>query len=99
MMTNKYKLKLFITFLKQENIYEEYLKSLNNGKNYRELIHCESNATDFIVNQIKKQPYNLISSAFAWYLNRYSHINWATVSLKWRAYYINNIGEEKLKKD
>lgn len=98
-MTNKHKLKIFIIFLKQENIYREYLKGLNNGKEYRKFFYCESNATDFIVNKISKQPFNLISSAFDWSSNRYPHINWGAVSLKWRDYYINNIGEEKLKKD
>ena len=73
MMTNKNKLKLFITFLKQENIYKEYLKSLNSGKYYRELINCESNATDFIVNKISEHPFNLINSAFNWFSNRYPH--------------------------
>lgn len=91
MVTNKNKLKLFITFLKQEKIYKEYLKSLNNGKNYREVIHCESNATDFIVNKISEQPFRLINSAFDWYLNRYPHIDWCVVSLKWVNYYKNNI--------
>ena len=99
MMTNKNKLKLFITFLKQERIYKEYLKSLNNGKNYRELINCESNATDFIVNQISKRPFYMINSAFEWSSNRYPHIDWCAISLKWVDYYRNNIGEEKLKKD
>lgn len=91
MMTNKNKLKLFITFLKQENIYKEYLKSLNNGKNYRELIHCESNATDFIVNKISERPFYLINSAFKWSSNHYPYIDWSVVSLKWVDYYKNNI--------
>ena len=82
MMTNKNKLKLFITFLKQENIYKEYLKSLNNGKNYREVIDCESNVTDFIVKKISELPFHLISSAFNWSSNSYPHIDWYVVSLK-----------------
>lgn len=98
-MTNKNKLKLFIIFLRQEKIYKEYLKGLNNGENHRKLLHCESNATDFIVNKISKLPFNLINSAFDWYSNRYPHINWSAVSLKWVDYYKNNIGEAKLKKD
>ena len=90
-MTNKNKLKLFITFLKQENIYKEYLKNLNNGKNFRKLIHCEPNATDFIVNKISERPFLLIDSAFNWTSNYYPHINWYAVSLKWIDYYKNNI--------
>lgn len=82
MTTNKNKLKLFITFLKQEKIYKEFLKSLNNGKNYRELINCEANATDFIVNKISDFPFYLISYAFEWSSNRYPHIDWCDISLK-----------------
>lgn len=91
MMTNKTKLKLFIAFLKQEKIFKEYLKGLNNGENYRKSIHCEPNATDFIVNKISELPFRLVNSAFDWYSNRYQDIDWYAISKKWVDYYKNHM--------
>lgn len=67
-MKNKYLLKKFIGFLKQKEIYDDYLYALSKGEYYR--FNYNKNwikAENFIIESIQCDPSDLISMAFDWH--------------------------------
>ena len=83
-MNNKIILKLFIKFLRRENIYEDYIEGLKKGASYR--ANCsrirECDDLKWLVKTIKSCPQNLIEDAFSW--TRYTHVDWISINEKWR---------------
>jgi hypothetical protein len=83
-MNNKKILKLFITFLRKENIYKDYIEGLKRGANYR--ANCsrmrERDELEWLVKTIKFCPQNLIVDAFSW--NYYNAEDWLSINDKWR---------------
>ena len=66
-MKNRKILKLFIAFLKQKEIYDEYLNCLSNGAKFRSYIRNDfADPIAFLAYTVKREPYNLINSAFNW---------------------------------
>ena len=69
-MTNKkIILKTFISFLKKNNVLNEYYVALKHGEDYRfgyaQNKHC-LDENEFIVEYVKKNPSLLIMDAFRW---------------------------------
>ena len=91
-MNNKKILKLFITFLRRENIYKDYIKGLKRGASYRAncSIMRERDELEWLVKTIKSCPQNLIEDAFSW--SCYNHeemrgcdeLDWISINEKWR---------------
>ena len=81
-MNEKYVLKLFIQFLKNNNAYEEYILRLNFHKGGKE------ESINYIVRQCKTKPLDLIINAFPWisikHLN--SKIKWSDLHRQWCFY-------------
>lgn len=66
-MRNRKILKLFITFLKQKEVYYEYLNCLSNGAKFRNYIRNDfEDPTIFLTHTVKCEPFNLITCAFNW---------------------------------
>lgn len=66
-MKNKYILKLFIAFLKQNGVYGAYLYALSKGELYRFNYNKKwIRPENFIIETIQHSPSNLISHAFDW---------------------------------
>jgi hypothetical protein len=85
-MKNKRILKEFISFLKHESVYTEYVNELEKGETYRfnHAIIKEKNELKWLINTIKKYPENLISDAFAWpFTIDDKCIDWMEISDKW----------------
>ena len=83
-MNNKIILKLFIKFLRRENIYEDYIEGLKRGASYR--ANCsrmrERDELEWLVKTIKVCPQNLIEDAFSWPC--YTLVDWVSINEKWR---------------
>lgn len=83
-MKNKYILKLFIAFLKQNGVYDEYLYALSKGEYYRFKYNKKLvNPISFIIQKIKHNPYELITDAFDWYDSKYSASVWWVLNNEW----------------
>lgn len=65
-MKNKYILKLFIAFLKQNEVYNDYLYALSKGELFRYRIRQKIRPENFISETIKCNPDALIQYAFDW---------------------------------
>ena len=66
-MESKKNLKLFISFLKKQKVYEQYLDALIKDTHYRKSIGEKSNPIYFIVSCIKNNCMGrLINSGFEW---------------------------------
>lgn len=79
-MKYKYILRIFITFLKRENVYDQYIDALINDKHYRQKI----SPSLFIAHHVKYSPQNLIASAFDWSTYQNTIVGWAYIDEKWR---------------
>jgi hypothetical protein len=86
-MKEHYILKLFIKFLKENNVYEEYLIRLNSSKGGKE------KSIKYIVKQCKYQPLDLIMDAFPWISlnNINSKLKWSDLHREWYFYYLNKM--------
>ena len=84
-MKNKYILKLFIAFLKQNKAYNEYLYALSKGELFRyELNKKWIRPENFISETIKCEPDNLILNAFDWESNsNLSQETWWILNDEW----------------
>ncbi len=85
-MKNKQLLKEFISFLRHENVYTEYVNELKKGESYRS--NCatiqEENELEWLINTIKKCPENLILDAFSWpYTISDNCIDWMEINDNW----------------
>lgn len=82
---NKFFLKEFFKFLKNNTLLEAYLKNVDCEKAYqfRRRYECQISATDFIIDILKKNPYNLILYAFDWESTDEGYAFWDSVSSKW----------------
>lgn len=78
-MKEQYILKLFIKFLKKNNVYEEYILRLNSHKGGKE------ESINYIVLICKTKPLELIISAFPWFSLKdiNSKIKWGDLHRKW----------------
>lgn len=83
-MESKKNLKLFISFLKKQKVYEQYLDALIKDTHYRKSIGEKSNPIYFIVSCIKNNCMGrLINCAFEWGKANYPNIDWCYISTKW----------------
>lgn len=83
-MESKKNLKLFISFLKKQKVYEQYLDALINDTHYRKSIGEQSNPIYFIVSCIKNNRMGrLINCGFEWGKAYYPNIVWYYISNKW----------------
>ena len=91
-MKEQYILKLFIKFLKKNNVYEEYILSLKSHKGGKE------ESINYIVLKCKNKPLDLIISAFPWFSlkNINSKIKWSDLHRQWCFYFLGNT--KKIKK-
>lgn len=74
-------LKAFIAFLKKNNVYNEYLSSLEDGYDYRLEHKKATNEKQYIINTVTTKPYRLILDAFKW--SDYSQVKWSDLSDEW----------------
>ena len=83
-MNNKKILKLFLTFLRREHIYKDYIEGLKRGASYR--ANCsrmrERDELEWLVKTIKVCPQNLIEDVFSW--TCYNAEDWININEKWR---------------
>lgn len=72
-------LKLFLTFLKKNNVLEEYIKNLECDK------VGKNESINFIVSCCKYQPSNLLIHAFVWREFRLKNksFTWSDLHRKW----------------
>lgn len=98
-MESKKKLKLFISFLKKQKVYEQYLDALIKDTHYRKSIGEQSNPIYFIVSCIKDNCMGrLINCGFEWAKANYPNIDWFFISNKWEDFRLSNIKKNKMKK-
>lgn len=91
-MESKKNLKLFITFLKKQKVYEQYLDALIKDTHYRKSIGEQSNPIYFIASCIKNNRMGrLINCAFEWGNANYPNIDWYYISYKWEDFRPSNI--------
>lgn len=83
MMSKQNLLKLFIKFLKYHQVYDSYVLRLINTKGYKI-------SQNFIIRTIKKEPENLIMSAFLWVTPKNQKITWSQLHSKWEKILENN---------
>ena len=83
MMSKQKILKLFIKFLKYHQVYDSYVLRLINTKGYKI-------SQNFIIRTIKKEPENLIVSAFFWITPKNQKITWSQLHSKWEKILENN---------
>lgn len=91
-MKEKYTLKLFIGFLKKNNIYDAYIKSLIEY-NSSKLI----NPTYFIIRTVKVRPMCLIADAFDWSSCKCCNKKWFDLHMEWWTLY-NKLFNKKTKR-
>lgn len=86
---NKLCLKEFFKFLKNNKLLETYVKNVDCEKAYqfRRRYEFQISAIDFIIDFLKKNPYNLIMCAFEWESTDEGHSFWEIASIKWCNYY------------
>lgn len=83
MMSKQKLLKLFIKFLKYHQVYDSYVLRLINTKGYKM-------SQNFIIRTIKKEPENLIMSAFLWVTPKNQKITWSQLHSEWNKILENN---------
>lgn len=85
---NKLYLKEFIRFLKSNNLIEKYLKNVDceKAKQFRRGYNFQFSTLDFIIDILKKNPYNLILYAFDWTSTDEGYAFWESVSFRWCHY-------------
>ena len=90
---NKFFLKEFFKFLKNNTLLEAYLKNVDCEKAYqfRRRYECQISATDFIIDILKKNPHNLIVYAFDWTSTDEGYDFWESVSIRWCHYFKKNV--------
>ena len=88
-MNDKKILKQFISFLKKERVFKEYIKDLQQGKWYRlrSALIREENELEWLVKTVKVCPEYLIVDAFSWGGSKI--VNWGELDLKWKGF-VNN---------
>jgi hypothetical protein len=88
-MKNKYILKLFIYFLKKNNVYYQFLYNLNIDVLFRrKLIQIEkidlTNLVDYVVYMIKCNPKRIFNDSFSWFhTNEINSKKWCKLHLEW----------------
>ena len=78
-MKERYVLKLFIGFLKQNKVYNEFIKSL---LEYNKSISMEDPLL-FIIKTIKTKPRTIIANAFDWSSCKYCPHKWFDLHFQW----------------
>lgn len=78
-MKAKFILKLFLTFLKKNNVLEEYVKNLEHDKGGK------NESIKFIVSYCNYQPSNLLMHAFVWrgFSLKNKGFTWGDLHRKW----------------
>lgn len=88
-MESKKNLKLFITFLKKQKVYKQYLDALIKDTHYRN--GEQKNPIDFIVSCIKNNRMDrLINCGFEWGKANYQNIDWYFIANKWEDFRASN---------
>lgn len=88
-MKNKYILKLFISFLKKNNVYYNFLYNLDIDVLFRQkLIRFKkidlTNPVDYVVYTIKCNPEMIFNDAFNWSCtNGINREKWSKLHLEW----------------
>lgn len=79
------RLKLFINFLKKNNVYEKYILNLTNKSSifYRELLNLPKTPDIFISNLIEKRPEELINLSFNWSSTKEGAHFWEVLHYSW----------------
>ena len=78
---HRFILKMFIAFLKKNDVYNEYLSNLEDGFYYRHKHKKAINEKQYIIDTITTKPYRLILDAFNWAND--NKVNWDDVSSEW----------------
>ena len=88
-MKDKKIMKEFISFLKKERVFEEYVNKLQQGNWYRlrAALIREENELIWLVNTVKSCPQNLIIDAFSWGSSKIN--NWGELDAKWKDFVYN----------
>lgn len=96
-MKNKYILKLFIAFLKQNEAYNEYLYALSKGEFFRYCLNKKwISPENFISETIKYEPHALIQYAFDWESNsKLSQETWWMLNDEWEDLIYNKFKLQK----
>jgi hypothetical protein len=88
-MKNKFILKLFISFLKKNDVYYNFLYNLETDVLYRsKLIRFSkidlTNPVDYVVHTIKCNPAMIFNNAFNWfYTDGIDREKWCQLHCKW----------------
>lgn len=69
--------KIFVRFLKEENVYTEYIRLVNK-------CHCHNKGVMYHL--LNTNPYQFISGGFVW-----ENMKWSFISVKWRKIYLKFI--------
>ena len=81
-MKDKYTLKLFIGFLKKNDVYDVYTKSLIEYNSSRLI-----DPLSFIIRTIKVRPRSIIADAFDWSSCKYCPNKWYGLHMEWWTLY------------
>lgn len=76
-------LKDFIIFLKKENILKEFVHCFENDSFYRSTFSNDYPSGEFIADQIKYRPDEIILNSFSWHTNDSCDVDWEYISDKW----------------
>lgn len=84
-MGNKYIFKQFITFLKRNSVYREFLNLMMDDRKFRITYKKDlSNPIDYIIFTVQNQPKMLINNAFDWSNStNMTRIQWYDLHKKW----------------
>ena len=95
-MKNKYILKLFIGFLKKNNVYDEFLYYLEKDKPFRlSRLNDLRNPIEYIEFMINNNPTMLINDAFDWsHATKITRAEWYRLHSSWCKYYNIHIKKE-----
>ena len=77
----------FVKFLKDNNVYEQYMHDFNKREDYRNY-ECPKNQ---ILSKV--EPLCFIDSAFSWCGTKEGHMFWLRMSYNWKQYCSNSIKE------
>lgn len=77
-MSTKYLLRIFINFLKLNQVYENYLSYLKATKG------GQKKSVDFIVKHITYNPEDIIIEAFPWVTPKHQKKRWGELHREWQ---------------
>lgn len=78
MTTNKQQ---FIHFLKQNNVYEQFLTNFDKRESFRNFIYPKSKYLSEV------EPLDFLNRAFTWCYTKEGHDFWYYLSIEWKDFY------------